>query len=180
MEKSVTINGKQRTINVDELNIIGMVRTGVNINGTCYNYSFVCSANGVVDSVEDILNNMDTLSMFNSDVRIPVTDARLRQVKTLSPLAPKVSEDTPEAQLTAWDELLQKQFIGKKLSVKRLTASVSELTNGEHDSYTLKFDDRVIENVTARTIAYIDDDTSAFERLRKQVLTDIANEEEGE
>ena len=76
--------------------------------------------------------------------------------------------------------MLAKEFIGKEISVKRLTASVNELTNGEHDAYTLKFDERVIENVTARTVAYIDDDVAAYERLRKQGLADIANEEAGE
>lgn len=180
MEKVVKINGHERTINVDNMYIIGVVRTGINVNGMCYNYSFVCSNNGAVESVDDILNDIGTLSMFANDVRIPITDARLRQVKTLAASAPKVSEDTPEALLTAWDKLIETQFIGKTLNVKRLTASVNELTNGEHDAYTLKFDDRVIENVTARTVAYIDDDTAAYERLRKQVLADIANEEEGE
>lgn len=180
MEKKITINGKERTINVDKMYIIGMVRTGANVNGTCYNYSFVCSLNSAVDSVDDILNDLGTLSMFANDVRIPITDARLRQVKTLAAYAPKVADDTPEAALKAWDEMLEKQFIGKEINVKRMTASVNELTNGEHDSYTLKFDDRVIENVTARTVAYIDDDVAAFERLRKQVIADIANEEAGE
>ena len=180
MEKKVTINGKERTINIDKMYIIGMVRTGANVNGTCFNYSFVCSLNSAVESVDEILSDLGTLSMFSNDVRIPITDARLRQVKTLQAYAPKVADDTPESALKVWDEMLEKEFIGKEISVKRLTASVNELTNGEHDAYTLKFDDRVIENVTARTVAYIDDDTAAFERLRKQVIADIANEEEGD
>ena len=59
------------------------------------------------------------------------------------------------------------------ISVKKLTASVNELTNGLRDSYTLTINGRAIENVTARTTAYIDDDTAAYERLRKQVNADI-------
>lgn len=177
MEKKVMINGKERTITCDVLNIIGMVRTGVNVNQTCYNYTFVCSANGAVKTIDDVLNNISSVSMFNGDVRIPITDASLRQVETLKPSAPKVGDDVPEALLAAWDKLLESQFLGKQIPVKKMTVSVSELTNGERDSYTLKFDDRVIENVTARTVAYIDDDVAAYERLRKQVLADIANEE---
>ena len=179
MEKQVTINGKVRTINVSDMIIIGIERTGINVSGKCYNYSLVCSMTEAADTIDDVLNDISSLSMFANDVRVPITDARLRKVKTLSPLAPAVSADTPDAQLSTWDDLLLKQFDGKKIQVKKLTASVNELTNGLRDSYTLTINGRAIENVTARTTAYIDDDTAAYERLRKQVSADILASEAG-
>jgi hypothetical protein len=173
MEKQVTINGKVRTISVSDLIIIGVERTGINVSGKCYNYSLVCSSTKAADTIDDILSDISSLSMFANDVRVPITDARLRKVKTLAPLAPAVSEDIAESELKTWDDLLSKQFEGKEISVKKLTASVNELTNGLRDSYTLTINGRAIENVTARTTAYIDDDTAAYERLRKQVNADI-------
>lgn len=179
MEKQVTINGKLRTINVTDMVVIGMERTGINVSGHCYNYSLVCSMTDAADTIDEILDDVSSLSMFANDVRIPITDARLRKVKTLAASAPVVSETTPEAQLTAWDNLLLSQFNGKKIAVKKMTASVNELTNGLRDSYTLTINGRAIENVTARTTAYIDDDTAAYERLRKQVNADILASEAG-
>ena len=173
MEKQVTINGKTRTISVSDLIIIGVERTGLNVSGKCYNYSLICSSTKAADTIEDVLNDISSLSMFANDVRVPITDARLRKVKTLAALAPEAKEDAPEAELKMWDDLLAKQFEGKEISVKKLTASVNELTNGLRDSYTLTINGRAIENVTARTTAYIDDDTAAYERLRKQVNADI-------
>ena len=179
MEKQVTINGQQRTIQVNTLTIVDMIRTGVSATETSLNYSFVCSADAGCETEEDLLSDLGALSMFNNDVRVPVTDARPRRVKSLQAIAPKVDE-TNEALLKVWDDKLKSIFVGKDIAVKMLTVSVKELTNGEHDSYTLKFGNTVVENVTARTTAYIDDDTKAYERLRKQVLADIANEEAGE
>lgn len=180
MEKQVMICGVNRTIQVNELTIVDMVRTGVSATENSFNYSFVCSADAGCETEDDLLSDLGALSMFNNDVRVPVTDARPRRVKTLQAIAPKIDE-TNEALLQVWDKKLKEIFVGKPINVKMLTVSVRELTNGQRDSYTLKFGDTVVENVTARTTAYIDDDTKAFERLRKQVLADIANEEaEGE
>lgn len=186
MEKQVTINGKFRTITVSDMTVIGVERTGVNVGGHAYNYSLVCSTSAPAETVDELLADIASISMFANDVRVPITDARLRKVKTLSAFAPKVADDVPEKELEAWDALLSKTFEGKTLTIKKMTVSVSELTNGEHDSYTLTINGRAIENVTARTVAYIDDDTAAYERLRKQVNADImtaeqgASEEEGE
>ena len=181
MEKVVTINGKPRTINVTDMLIIGVERTGISANGHSYNYSLVCSTSAPAESVDDILNDISSLSMFANDVRVPITDARLRKVKTLAAFAPKVDKDVPEKELDAWDALLLKTFDGKSIAVKKMTVSVNELTNGEHDKYTLTLNGKPIENVTARTTAYIDDDTAAYERLRKQVNADIlASESTGE
>jgi hypothetical protein len=173
MEKQVIISGKPHTISVEEMTIISVERTGMNVSGNAYNYSLVCSTNKVADTIDDILSDISSISMFSNDVRIPISDARLRKVKSLAAIAPKVGDDTPESELTAWDNLLSKQFEGKNITVKRLTASVNELTKGIRDSYTLTINGRAIENVTARTTAYIDDDTAAYERLRKQVNADI-------
>lgn len=184
MEKQITINGKQHTINVADMYVTAAVRTGINVSGASYNYTLVCNNSAPVDNVEDLFADVASISMFANEARIPITDARLRAVKTLAPLAAKVSEDTPDAVLTAWDAQVENVFKGRKIPVKTLSVSVSELTNGQHDSYTLSWEIdgklRTVENVTMRTVSYIDDDTAAYERLRKAVVTEIAKAEAAE